>query len=86
MSQASQDIINDCIKTLGSFTPGADDFIDQVCELAASKSKQFSTREDLFLNMRTLADVFARHLPIRAGASTLDFIRIFERLFGAEGP
>ena len=80
------EIMNDCFTQLEFFTPGSDTFIDQVCELAATKANLFSKMEDRPANMKALVGFFSLNLPVKNGVSTLEYIAIFERLFGIGGP
>jgi hypothetical protein len=86
MYQAPESIINDCIKQLRSFTPGSEQFNDQVIELAVSKSALYTKMANSIWNLKSLSGTFVRHLSFHAGISTLDFVEIFEGMYGANGP
>jgi hypothetical protein len=86
ISNTPAEIMNDCFTQLEFFTPGSDTFIDQVCELAATKVNLFSRMEDGPANMRALVGFFTLNLPVKNGVSTLEYIAILERLFGIGGP
>lgn len=86
MYQAPESIINDCINQLRSFTPGSEQFNDQVIELVTTKAALFSKMENPIWNLRTLSKTFLKHLSYPAGISTLDHIQIYEGMCGANGP
>lgn len=86
MYQAPESIINDCINQLRSFTPGSEQFNDQVIDLVTEKAALFSTMENSTWNKRWLSETFLMHLSYPAGLSTLDHVHIYERMHCAGGP
>jgi 2C-methyl-D-erythritol 2,4-cyclodiphosphate synthase len=85
VSDNPTDIINDCIAAINGLSPDSVDFVDQVIELVTSKAALFSKMDNPIWNLRTLSKTFLKHLSSPAGISTLDHIKIYEGMYGANG-
>lgn len=88
MSEQAQAITNHCIKMLQTLSPYSDDFVGQVLQLGHSQSAalhQLRLQGTATL-IRSLGDTFVKILSYKDGVSTMQYIQIFERLYGDNGP
>jgi hypothetical protein len=88
VSEQAQAITNYCIKMLQTLSPYSDDFVGQVLQLGCS---QAAALHQLRLQgtdtlIRGLGDTFVKILSYKDGVSTMQYIQIFESLYGVNGP